>query len=277
MSPGYLQPIHAPLLAGAWCPELRTDFSAPKKVMVNRRFVDLYARGANVVGRHLRWPDMASAAGTPQAEIVGVIGNIKEDAVGAPAYPYVYGCAIGGGWPDSEYVVRASGEPRAVLQSIRDLVHRIDSSRAVFGARPLDAYLDTVLDRPRSNAQLLALFAFAAMTLAALGLYGLVANMVSARRREIGVRMALGAQPAQIVRTMVGGVGVLIGAGIAAGAGVMAVAQALLRAVVFGITPLDGASLCAAAGLLVVVSGLAALVAARRATAVNPMEAIRAE
>src|SRR5262249_38389182 len=73
VSPGYLQALQTPLLAGGWCPALRTDFNAPQKAMVNRRFVDVYARGANVMGRHLSF-------GQDPIEIVGVIGDVKEDS-----------------------------------------------------------------------------------------------------------------------------------------------------------------------------------------------------
>ncbi len=277
VSPGYLKAIRAPLLAGTWCPELRTDFTAPRKAMVNRRFVEVYGRGRNIVGRHLMWREIASRGTQAADEIVGVIGDIREDAINQPAYPYVYSCAVGGGWPDPEYVVRTAGDATTLLRSVRDLVHRIDGSRAVFGAELVDDYLDRTLDRPRSNAVMLTLFALAGMMLATIGLYGVMAHTVSTRRKEIGVRIALGARPSQVVGSIVGSACVLIGAGIAAGLGLMLVAQLMLRSAVFGISPFDGPTLAIAAALLSAVSCLAALVAGRRAAAMDPIDALRAE
>ena len=148
VSPGYLKALRAPLLAGNWCPELTPRVrNAPLKNMVNRRFVEVYARGQNVVGRHLRWAEYASG---PPEEIVGVIGDIKEDAVNAPAYPYVYSCALGGDWPDPDYVVRTASDPHAFISSIRQVVRNAEPKRAIFGLETIEDTLAADLDRPRS-------------------------------------------------------------------------------------------------------------------------------
>lgn len=148
---------------------------------------------------------------------------------------------------------------------------------AIFGVQTLQDALDATLDRPRSDAHLLTLFALAAMTLAAVGLYGLVTQMVNSRRREMGVRIALGAAPSQIVGSVVASAGRLIAAGITIGAGLTIALQPAFRALIFGVSPLDGLSLAYAAALLAAVSTVAALVPARRATAIDPMESMRAE
>lgn len=270
VSPGYLKALQAPLMAGQWCPEVRLDFKAPAKAMVNRRFVDVYARGENVVGRHLTL-DYAAM------EIVGVLGDMKEDSVGAPTYPYVYYCTAAGMWPDPEYVVRASGDPRGLLSSIRALVSNTAPNRAVFGVRTLEDAIGDDLDRPRSNARLLALFALSALVLAAVGLYGLVAQMVNAQRREIGIRMAIGAEPWRIVRAIVSGAGRLILAGIAAGFALTLAARPVLGSLLFGVSSLDSVSFAAAALLLGLVSALAAFVPARSAARIDPIETLRAE
>jgi putative ABC transport system permease protein len=274
VSPGYLQALQVPLLAGTWCPELHTDPKAPRKVMVNRRFVDVYAHGKNVVGRHVRFLDFSAQTGT---EIVGVIGDMKEDALNLPAYPYVYGCAIGGGWPDPEYVVRTSSNPRAFLGSVRKLIAQVDATRAVFDTRTLDEELGASLDNPRSNVEILAFFALAALLLAATGLYGLVTEAVSARRREIGVRMALGADPALILRSVVGGACRLIATGLAGGLALTALAQPALRSVVYGVSPLDAVSVAVAGSSLAVVGIAAALLPAKTAARIDPVESMRAE
>jgi putative ABC transport system permease protein len=273
VSPGYLQAIHAKLLAGAWCPDLRLDPNAPSRAMVNRRFVEIYAPSRNVIGMRLRIPQFRG----PAIEIVGVVNDIREDAIDAPAYPYVYNCARAGGWPDPEYVIRSQGDPRALLSAVRELVRRAAPGRAIFGVRTLEEEIDTTLDRPRASAEILALFALAAMTLAAIGLYSLIAHFVNSRRQEIGVRMALGASPTQIVAALLRNAGRLIAAGIVLGACLTLAAQRLLHSMLYGVSALDAASLLAAAALLAVVSTAAALIPARRAAAIDPMESMRAD
>jgi predicted permease len=270
VSPGYLQALQAPLLAGSWCPELRQDSKAPGRAMVNRRFVNAHAHGLNVVGRHVQMEGVSM-------EIVGVVGDMKEDAVASPAYPYLYFCAMGGNWPDPEYTVRTAGDPRELLPSIRELVHRAAPNRAIFGVQTLEDALADDLRQPRSNSRLLTLFGLTAMGLAAVGIYGLVSQMVSARRREIGIRMAVGADPSQIVWSLLAGAGRLISAGIVLGVAVLLGARPVLGSLVFGISPLDAWSIAAAAVLLVIVSMVAAFSPARRAAAIDPVETLRAE
>jgi len=115
------------------------------------------------------------------------------------------------------------------------------------------------------------------MVLAAVGLYGLVAQMVTARRREIGIRMAMGAGPAQLVRSMLGGAGRLVAVGILTGCVLILALQPVVRSLLFGVAPLDGLSIAGAALLLALVSLLAALLPARRAAAIDPIETLRAD
>ena len=149
--------------------------------------------------------------------------------------------------------------------------------RAIFGVESLEDTMAGTLGQPRSNARLLALFALAAMTLAAVGLYGLVTQIVNTRRREMGVRVALGAAPGQIVGVVVGNAARVIAVGIAIGAGLTVALEPLYRSLIFGVSPVDGASLVYAAGLLAAVSVVAALLPARRAAGIDPMESMRAE
>jgi putative ABC transport system permease protein len=275
VSPGYLRALQTPLLAGVSCPEVKLDANAPYRALVNRRFVDVYARGENVVGRRFHYPSFRGAAA--QYEIVGVIGDIREDSIDATAYPFVYNCARAGGWPDPEYVVRAHGDPRTLLGAIREIVRRAESGRAIFGVRTMDDAVDAALDRPRTSTEVLALFALAAMTLAAVGLYSLIAHFVNSRRQEIGVRMALGAAPAQIVGALLRSAVRLIVAGIVAGATLTVAGQRLVQSMLFGVRPIDAVSFAGAAALLSMVSVVAALIPARRAAAIDPMESMRAD
>jgi putative ABC transport system permease protein len=263
VSPGYLQALHAPLLAGKWCPELKTDPKSPSKAMVNRRFSEVYGHGQDVLGKQIQG-----------MEVVGVLGDMKEDSLDAPAYPYVYYCAKGGNWPDPEYVVRGAGDLRGAIQQ---LVRNVDPGRVVFGLKPLREAVEAGLERPRANARMVLLFGTAALLLAAVGLYGLVSQMVTSRRQEIGVRMALGAEPGRILRSVLGSAGLLAAAGVVVGLGLTVAAQKILKSFLFGVSAVDGGSLAIAVATLSVVTLVAAWVPARRAAGIDPVEAIRTE
>jgi predicted permease len=274
ISRDYLKGLGAPLIAGADCPELDSVSKGPPKALVNRRFADLYGGSGSVVGRHFRGFEDPNG---PSTEIAGVVGDIREDAWNTPPVPYVYVCIVPGGWPDPEYVVRTRGDPRALLQAISPLVHRADSGRAVFGIKTLQEVLEGSLDQPRLNTRLLLVFALAALTLASIGLYGLVTLVVTARTREIGVRMALGAKPAQILAQLAASIGRLLTAGIASGLVLTFVADRILRSMLFGVSPMDTVALSGAVLTLAAVSALATWVPARRAARIDPLHALRAE
>jgi predicted permease len=270
VSSGYLDALHVPIVAGTNCPAFRFDPKAPSTVLVNKRFVERFAPGQNLVGRELRFQQYAQVAQT----IVGVVANVSEDGPAADAVPYVYGCAKPGDWPDPEYVVRTSDGER-LTAALRPLVRQLDPSRAVFGYRALSDALRTAVDEPRMTAGLTSLFAATALTLAAIGLYGLFMLIVSESRREIGVRLALGAAPRQMVSLVAAGAGRLLLAGVVIGLALTAGAGRVLKALLFGVTSYDAPTLAMATLTLVVVSSLAIALPALRAARVPPTEALR--
>jgi putative ABC transport system permease protein len=270
VSSGYLRALAVPLIAGTWCPPLRFDFKAPRKAMVNRAFAERYGR--DLVGRHFAFDQNPGSH-----EIVGIIGDLIEDGPGTPPGPYVYACASAGAWPDPEYVVRTRGDTRGVMSAVKQIVHGIDPNRAIFGMKMLDEVIAGALDQPRLNARLLSLFAAAALMLASLGLYSLLMLLVSERTRELGVRMALGAAPAHVIRLVFGGAGRLLASGVAVGLGLTFAVTRLLAAVLYGVTPLDGLTLLTAVLTFAAVAFVVAAIPAGRAAMIDPIEAIRGE
>jgi putative ABC transport system permease protein len=190
--------------------------------------------------------------------------------------PYVYTCATAGGWPDPEYVVRTRSDPRALMAAVREIVHRLDPNRAVFGVRPVNDVIAGALDQPRLNATLLTTFAAAAIALVSLGLYSLLTLIVAERAREMGVRMALGASPSHVAALVLAGTGRLLAAGTLVGLALMAAVARVLDASLFGIGSLDATTLVltviAMAGVTLAVS----LAPARRAASIDPASILAA-
>jgi hypothetical protein len=270
ISDGYLAALGVPLLAGSGCPQFHLDFKARVKAVVNRAFADRY--GPDLIGRHISYdpPDQPM-------EIAGIIGNTIEDGPSVAATPYVYACLSAGAWPDPEYVVRIDGDVRRALSNIRTTIHEVAPGRAIFGMRPLDDVLAGSLDQPRLNASALTLFAAAATTLAALGLYSLLTLFVSERARELGVRVALGASTGQVVSLVLTGAARLLAGGIVAGVLLSVGVARFLRSVVFGVSPLDALTLTATIGTLILFGLAAAALPARRAAAIDPIETLRSD
>jgi putative ABC transport system permease protein len=273
VTPGYLRALRIPLVAGVWCSEPRADLddaARTREVMVNRQFVARYANGLDVVARQLKFD-----AARVEYRITGVVGDVLEDSLASPAVPYVYLCMPTGAWPDPEYVVRAEGDPRALIPSVRAIVKSLDPSRPFFGPATVASVIDGNLDQPRLNAGVIGAFAAAALALAALGLYGLLTLLVTERRRELGVRMALGAAPRDLVGVVVAGAGRLVAMGVGAGVMLTLGAAQLLRSLLFGVAPYDALAVGAAVAALGTVALIAAAVPARQASRVSAMEAMR--
>ena len=265
----YLRAIRAPLVAGSSCPELSARSNAPPAALVNKRFVDAHAAGENLVGRTVRITQF-----TASYTIIGVVGNLAEDGHASSPAPYVYTCSPAGAWPDPEYVARTS-DRAAFAADLRRIVRELDPGRAVFGLRALQDVLDAALDRPRLDAAMLGLFAAAAVTLAAIGLYSLFMLVVSERGREIAVRLAVGAEPREMIRLVMAEAARLLSAGLVLGVLLTAAGDRILRGVLFGVSPLDAPALGLAALTLALVSIIAVTGPALRASRVEPTQVLK--
>jgi predicted permease len=267
----YFQALKARVVAGASCPALRYDFNAKPSAIVNKRFVDEFAGGQNLIGRSLRYTQFASSA-----TIVGVVGDLGEDPPGSGPMPFVYTCDSAGSWPDPEYIVRTK-DARGLPRAVQELARSLDAQRAVFGLKPFSNVTDAALDQPRLTAGTIGTFAAAAMALAALGLYSLFMLLVGESTREIGVRMALGATPQSMTRLVLLGAGKLLAIGLAVGLILNAGAARVIASLLFGVAPLDPLALGGAAIVLIAVSAIAVAIPAARAGRVDPIIAMRSE
>jgi putative ABC transport system permease protein len=269
---GYLRAIRTPLVSGSFCPPIRMDDKS-RRVMVNQRFVDMYAPGQNLVGRAL---EMVQSGSNATYTIIGVVGNMAEDGPAVSPIPFYYVCSSPGWWPDPEYVVRTA-DARALARDLRQIVNGIDAKRAIFGLRPLRDIVDGALDQPKLDAAILTSFASAALALAGIGLYTLFMLVVSDRTREIAVRLAIGASPREIIRLIAASAARLLASGIVLGVVLTAAAGRVLRGVLFGVTSFDAGTLAASAAVIITVSMAAVAVPAVRAARVEPTDALRAD
>jgi predicted permease len=275
ISVGYLRALQVPLVAGEWCPPLSPDFNARRYVMVNRQFAERFGAGMNVVGHDMRYVETQGPA-TSALTITGVIGDLAEDGPDAARTPYIYACEPGGTWPDPNYVVRTS-DPGSFVANLAAVIRQIDPTRAVFAVRPLDDLLHDAVEAPRINASMVGAFAGGALLLAAVGLYGLFTLVVSESRREIGVRLALGARPGQVVRLILTDAGRLLVIGVVVGLALAFAARGVLARVLFHVAPLDPITFIATIGVLAAVAVTAVALPAIRASRVEPTEALVAD
>ena len=269
---GYLRTIRAPLVAGSFCSPFRMDDKA-RTVMVNQRFLDVHAPNQNIVGRGLEM--MQNGPGAAYT-ITGILGTMAEDGPAVTPMPFVYVCSEPGWWPDPEYVVRTA-DARALGRDLRQIVNGIDSKRAIFGLRPLTEVVDGAFDQPRLDAAILSSFASAALALAGIGLYSLFMLVVADRTREIAVRLAIGASPAEMIRLVAAAAARLLAGGLILGVGLTAAADRVLRGVLFGVASFDAGALAASVAVIATVAIAAVATPAIRAARVAPTDALRGD
>ena len=273
VSAGYFSTVRARLVRGRFFTN-HDDASQPIVVIINQSFARKYFPGEDPIGRRISFDDSQ-----PAWQIVGIIDNIKEGPMDAEVGPAVYPSFDQ--VPDNVlYVVaRTAGEPGLILKTMEQTIRRINPDFLLYDGETMDDRIQKTQSAylHRSSAWLVSGFAAMALLLGVIGLYGVIAYSVSQRTREIGVRMALGAQRGSVSRLVMREAGRLIAIGVATGLVCSIGAACLMRSLLFGTAPWDATTLAAVAAVL----GLAALAAsylpARRAASVNPVEALRAE
>ena len=279
VSPGYAEALGVTLLEGRLLDANDHERALPVAV-VSAELAQQSWPGEDPIGKRLR--RLRAGQRGPWMTVVGVVKDVKEDRFNFRiARPVWYVPYAQQPFPPPpvplNLLVRTNGNWRDVAASVRAAVRAVDSSQPVANVMPLREQLADVLIGERFSAILMTVLAAMGLVLAALGLYGVIAYSVGQRRGEIGLRMALGAGPRDILRLVIGEGARLVGAGLALGAAGGWALTRLLKANLYGVSSADPATLVAVAVLLCSVALLACFVPARRASRIEPMAALRPE
>jgi len=275
VSSGYFATLQAKLLRGRYFTDTE-DASKPRVVVINRALARQYFPGEDPIGKRIGNDDLSPDS---IKEIVGVVDDIKEGPLDSDIWPAVYYPFNQG--PDSDFalVVRTWQAEQSVIPACDAAIHQIDPDIGILDESSMSQRIEAseTAYLHRSSAWLVGGFAGLALLLGVVGLYGVIACSVSQRTREIGVRMALGAQRSAIYDLVLREAGWLTGAGILAGLVSALAATSLMRKLLFGVRSWDLPTLATVALVLAVSALIASYIPARRAAAVNPVEALRAE
>jgi len=272
IGPNFFSTLGIPLIAGREFTEADTA-SSPKTVIINQKLAQRFFAKRNPIGMHI-----VRGNGVPDWEIVGVVADSKWDSPRSNTVPFVY-------MPYSQtpdlstlaFYARTTREPAALAATLRSVVQGLDPNLPVNDLRTLGEQVNNSMFTERLVAMLSAVMALLAALLAALGLYGVLAYVVARRTREIGTRMALGAQAGHVLR-MVMKQGLLLAlAGGVAGIGVAFGVTRYLKSLLYGVEANDPLTIAAVVGFLLLVALAACWIPARRATRVDPMVALRYE
>jgi len=272
-SAGYFDVMRIPVVAGRAL-DGHDSGDIPARVVVSESLAERLFGSEQPLGRQVR---LAGPAGT--AEIVGVVGDVAHRTLDEPVLPTIYRSALQAPSPSSIVVVRHARPDLDVIAAVRSEVARLDSNLPVYGVRSMQQVVAASPGVPARRVLTAAFLGFAllAVVLGAVGLFGVIAHEVAARRGELALRIALGADPGRIVRATLRQAGLLVGTGLAAG-GVLSVwAARALAAAGFASNGADPLSVFVAAAVLGLTAAAAVLPAARRAARTDPLMALRSD
>ncbi len=219
-------------------------------------------------------------SGQTSWEVVGILEDIKQfrlDQRGGSEFYIVDFVPAPPGLGGTYFAVRTDADPAAIATSVRGVVRQLDEAATVDNIATMDQIVSNAMSRPRLYAVLLGIFAGVAMMLAAIGIYGVLSYLVAHRAREIGIRMALGAQSVQVLAVVLRQTTMLTVTGVVVGLGGAAALSRYLEGMLYGLTPLDPTTFLAVVVVFAVVATVASYVPARRATRVDPLVALRSE
>ncbi|MCU1385262.1 MAG: hypothetical protein JWL71_3959 [Acidobacteria bacterium] len=272
VSPDYFSTLGIRIVRGRGFTE-HDDERAPGIVLINETMAAKYWPGEDPIGQRLT----LSYNNTPPREIVGIVGDVKQTSLTDAVAAQVYAPFVQMPWPFLSAVARTPANPEAAAGSMRQVLTRLDPQQAAGEIRTFDQYLARSIATPRFTAILLGAFAALALLLAGFGLYGVMAYTVAQRSREIGIRMALGAQASDVRSLVVHQAARLGAAGLVMGIAGALAATRVLDSLLFGVSASDPLTFAAVSAALAAVLLLAAYLPARRATRVDPIVALKAD
>jgi putative ABC transport system permease protein len=281
ISPGYLHTLGIPLKRGRDFTD-HDNLAAPAVVLVNEAFVTLHFPKGDPVGRQLLInPPVLGKNGfadTIRAEVVGVTGNVKLGDLNARPEPILYAPLGQNVWSTVTYLtVRTHGTATGLAPAIRSEMADLDKEQPIEQLGSMEQTFSDQFAEPRFQSRLMGAFAALALILAVVGIYGVNAYAVTQRRRELGVRIALGARPSDVLRETLSEGLKLSAMGIVLGLTGAYAMSSLFRSVLVGVAGFDLVAVLSAAGLLAVVALIACYLPARRATRIDPASALRQE
>ena len=269
---GYFRAIGIPLLAGREFSEADTA-EAPGVIIVNQTLARRFWPNGNPLGGRL----ILDFDGAKPYEIVGVVGDVKPDRMEAEEWPTIYRNFRQRTTVEMVLVARTSGPPLALAPAVERTVHELDPGQPVANVRTMDMVLDRALAEARFQTVVLGSFALVAFILSAVGIYGLISYDVTERIRELGIRMALGAESPHILRLVLGQGARLAAGGIVAGLAASYGLTRLMAGMLYGVRPSDASTFASIAVLLGLVALLASYLPSRRAMALDAVTALRHE
>jgi predicted permease len=270
ISTNFFETMEIPMVLGRGF-NTRDNETAPKVVVLNEAAVKKYFPNENPIGQHFG----SSIETTNQLEVIGVLKDAKYNSVRDPAPPTMYvpyhqtraGSAV--------IEVRTAADPTSVTSGVREAVRQVDATLPMMDVSTQLEQVERRFEQEKLFAQAYTLFGGLAMLVASIGLFGLMSYTVSRRTNEIGIRMALGAQGADVMRQVLRESMILVAVGVAIGVATAYGTGRLLSTMLFGLAPNDVVTIAGATLIMVAVSGLAGFLPARRASRVDPMVALR--
>jgi putative ABC transport system permease protein len=270
VSPGYFGALRIPLRGGRLLADNDTA-DRPRVVLIDERIAATVFKGENPLGRRLR----VAVPGAAWSEIVGIVGHVRHERVDEEGRPQVYWHFQQNAQDRQAIAVRTAGDPAALAPEIVAAIRAVDPDQPVYDGRTLDAVVDGALAQRRLQTSLLAAFAAVALLLASIGVYGVMAYAVGQRRREFGIRLALGASRAEVMAMVMCKGAVLFACGAAIGLAAAAATARLLAGLLYQMPAFDPLSVTVATLVLFAVATGACGVPARRAAAVDPSVTLR--
>jgi predicted permease len=240
-------------------------------IIINQAFARRYLSGKDPLTSSILFPFDPHQEKVP---VIGVVSDARDLGVETEAEPVIY---LPGLDVHAVLLIRTNTDPKVILPEVRNAVRDLDPTQPIYHVETIDDVLSDSLARQRMIAVLLAIFALLALTLAAIGIYGVIAYSVTQRTREIGVRMAVGSSRANILLLMMRDAAGFTGIGVLAGLAVAFAGAHLASALLFETSSADPVSICISVSALLIIALLAAVLPASRAATINPVEALRSE